>query len=218
MLTAWGRQHYATFPWRAERDPFFALLAEVLLQRTRAAQVGPVYRDLKARFPTPAGMAASNKAAILQSIRSLGLAWRAATLLKLARALEESHGGRVPDGPAALRSLPGVGPYAAAAYESFHRGRRAAIIDSNVVRLYGRLFGFPTHAETRRTKAMRELAEELTPRRAFRDYNYALLDFTREVCTPRPHCGACPLRGRCCYYAGRGETPAKAAGRRGARQ
>jgi A/G-specific adenine glycosylase len=98
-----------------------------------------------------------------------------------------------------LLSLPGVGPYAASAYLSFHCGKRAAIIDGNIVRLYGRVFGLSVHAETRRTKEFIALAESMTPPRAFRAYNYAVLDFTRAVCRPKPNCEGCPLRDLCAY-------------------
>ncbi|MBK6663249.1 MAG: hypothetical protein IPG47_11100 [Thermoflexaceae bacterium] len=53
-------------------------------------------------------------------------------------------------------------------------------------------------AETRRKRWLRELADSLTPRTGFREYNYAVLDFTMLVCRPGvPACGECPLRTEC---------------------
>ena len=104
--------------------------------------------------------------------------------------------GRVPDDYRTLTEVPGVGPYAAAAYLSLHTGKRAPIIDSNVVRLYGRFFGFDTGPETRRNKALIQLAERITPKRKFKEFNYALIDLTRAICGPRPDHDICPLYRR----------------------
>ena len=83
---------------------------------------------------------------------------------------------------------------------SFHCGIRDVIIDSNVVRLYGRLFGFEYDGETRRKPWLRELADRITPARIYRDFNYAVIDFTRSICKPRPDCGHCMLNAQCAYY------------------
>ena len=200
-LIQWGRVNYARFPWRAEKDPFFVLVAEILLQRTRAEQVVPVWLRLKGDLPTPSAFANVSLSTLREAIRSLGLSWRASYLIELGRALTVSHGGTIPDDASALRSLPGVGDYVAGAFESFHRNRHATIIDSNVVRLYGRLFGFKTGPETRRSRKFIELAKSLTPRNAHRAFNYALLDFTRMICAPKPRCAECVLRETCSYYA-----------------
>jgi A/G-specific adenine glycosylase len=174
-----------------------ALVAEILLQRTRAHQVVPVYREFCARFPSPEHLGGATPAQVLSVIRPLGLAWRAGRLVELGRVLAAL--GRVPTDRQTLEQLPGVGPYAAGALISFHVGRRATIIDSNVVRLYGRLFGIKTGPETRRTAQFRNLAEWVTPQAAHWDFNYALLDFTREVCTATPKCSGCILLRGCAF-------------------
>ncbi len=169
-----------------------------MLQRTRAEQVVPVYNLFVRRFPKPQDLASAGVRRIAGLIRPLGLRWRAKFLAALGRELAK-RGGAVPDTPEELLQLPGVGAYAAAAYLSLHARRHAAIVDANVVRLYGRLFGLPTDAETRRDRSFVALAELMTPKRGFRQFNYALLDFSRAVCRPRPLCQQCPLRSRCAY-------------------
>jgi A/G-specific adenine glycosylase len=153
------------------------------------------FRLFKENFPTPRALANSTETDILAVIRPLGLHWRARFLRLLGVALSEH--GDVPSEMPDLLSLPGVGPYGAAAYLSFHRNVRGVILDSNIVRFYGRLLGFSTGPETRRSRAFREIAEIATPLSGFRAFNYALLDFTRSICTPRPRCSECPLRRRC---------------------
>jgi A/G-specific adenine glycosylase len=193
-LIKWGRANYAPFPWRTG-GCFHALVAEILLQRTNAEQVVPVYQQLCMTYPTATSMSEATSSEIWTLLKPLGLHWRIPLIQKLA--VELRGLGSVPRVSSQLRKLPGVGEYASAAFQSLHCGIRAPIVDSNVVRLYGRLFGFEVDAETRRKKWFRELAAEMTPSRNHRAYNYALLDFTRAICRPKPRCGSCVLLDLC---------------------
>lgn len=193
----WGRANFADYPWRHESDPWFALLAEVLLQRTRASTVSRVYPDLKTRFPTPRALADADPSAVREVLGGLGLTWRLPLLQRLAD--EIARMGRVPTDERVLRGLPGVGAYVAAAYRSLHCGERSVLIDANVVRWLCRMTGRPMDGETRRKRWVLDLADELTPRRAFRDYNYAVLDFTMRVCAQPPVCERCPVREFCVF-------------------
>jgi A/G-specific adenine glycosylase len=131
--------------------------------------------------------------------QTLGLHWRGPLLYSTAERVA-AGGGVPPMELDALRGLPGVGPYAAAAWLSLHQGKRAVIVDNNVARLLSRLEGVEYDAETRRKRWVYELADLLTPVRAFRTYNYAVLDFTMAVCRPRaPLCPQCPLLSDCNY-------------------
>jgi len=175
-------------------------VAEVLLQRTRAEQVVPVYLNFIRVFQNPASLAHANIPDIEKVIAPLGLRWRAKFLQKLGKELAAE--GIVPADLALLRKLPGVGPYAASAYLSLHVGKRVPIVDSNVVRFYGRFFGFQTGPETRRDRQLFELADSLTPQKAFRRFNYAIIDFTRAICRPKPLHDICPVAKRCAFYRG----------------
>ena len=95
--------------------------------------------------------------------------------------------------------LPGIGDYTSSAFISFHLNKRELLIDSNIVRLYGRYFGIKTNAESRRDIVIRSLADKLTPKRNFTTYNYAVLDFAMNVCKSRPDCTNCELRRKCCF-------------------
>jgi A/G-specific adenine glycosylase len=176
-----------------------------LLQRTRAEQVVPVYERFAERYPEPKFLAREKPAEFLGVIASLGLRWRAPLMIQMAQKIEGS--GSPPENLEALTALPGVGPYAASAFLSLHRGKRAVIVDANVVRWLGRVFGFATDAETRRKAWLIRLADELTPRRRFRDYNYAVLDLAMKICVARPRCDDCPLsRGLCKYASARAKA------------
>lgn len=174
-------------------------MAEVLLQRTRADQVVPVYEQFAAKYSEPALLAREKPEEFDRVVRPLGLHWRAPLMLQMARQLEVTSGPA--DDMEELLALPGVGPYAAAAFLSMHRNVRAPIVDANVVRLLGRLLGFPFDGETRRKRWLIELVELLTPRREFRDYNFAILDLSMTICRSRPACADCPIRSFPCRFA-----------------
>ena len=169
------------------------------MQRTRAPNVAPVYEAFVKRFPRPDSLANASEAEILRIIRPLGLAWRAALLKQLGVVLAAT--GKVPSEIDKLIKLPGVGHYVAAAYASFHEAGRGVIIDANVVRFLSRLTGNPFDGETRRKRWLYDLADSLTPSAGAGRYNYAVLDFTMGVCTPRsPRCEVCPLGAEFCAY------------------
>jgi A/G-specific adenine glycosylase len=133
---------------------------------------------------------------VAEILRPLGLHWRTALLRELALTIVASG---VPKTHDELRRLPGVGQYAASAYLSLHRETRAVLIDANIVRWLCRMTGKPMNGETRRQRWIHELGESLTPKRAFRAYNYAALDFTMNICGKKPRCGECPIRRHCAY-------------------
>lgn len=169
-----------------------------MLQRTRAANVEPIWLVLTTRWPSPTDLSQSAESDVLQVTKALGLAWRGRNLRAIAIALVERFGGNVPIEQEALEQLPGVGPYAATATGVMAFGRTALVVDSNVVRLFGRLLGFAWDPETRRRAWFLELVRPYIPTTAARSANLAMLDLTGTVCTPlRPRCDRCPLRARC---------------------
>ncbi|WNF21311.1 hypothetical protein [Mesobacillus jeotgali] len=190
-LLQWEETNFVDFPWRSTSNMWHALVAEVMLQRTRAEQVVPVYEEFSNKYPTPKSYLDDDFSLIFCK---LGLPKRQVELQKLAVIFNEKH---IPIDKRELLGLPGVGPYISAAFRSFHLGIPDTIIDSNVVRLYGRYFGFKTHAETRREKWFIQFAEKLTPISDNRKYNYGLIDFTRAICRPAPKCNECPLNKKC---------------------
>jgi len=197
-LLSWAANNGRTFPWRKRLPLWQALVVEVLLQRTRAEQVVPVFREFRKRYTTAPSFGQASHDDIAELIAPLGLRWRVRSLIGLARALGNLK--TVPRDPRQLKELPGVGSYAASASLSFHAGVRATIIDSNVVRVLCRLVNVPYDGETRRKKWLVDLADKLTPVDDYKDYNYALLDFATVVCRPvRPLCGGCPLTAYCAW-------------------
>jgi A/G-specific adenine glycosylase len=194
-IIIWGQANYADFPWRHTPNRWHALVAEIMLQRTRAEQVLPAYLDFTAKYMTAADYAADPDGRVFAT---LGLNWREKYFRELATVLTGS--AEIPSDKDALLQLPGIGHYIASAYRSMHLGLRDVIIDSNVVRIYGRFFGFETDGETRRKKWFIDLADRITPVNRFRDYNYGLIDFTRTVCRPAALHNQCPVTQDCRYF------------------
>lgn len=202
-LLGWFEENGRRFAWRETEDPFHVLGAELMLQRTRADQVEPVYREFCTRFSTPQDVIDAGPEVVKGLFGRLGLLWRVEYFWKLQKELAREHGGTVPEEYDLLTDLPGVGQYAASAVRVFAHGERHTVVDSNVLRLFGRYYGieFPDHA--RRSPRVHHWATEHAPEAddRIREFNWALIDFAATICTPRsPDCDSCPLRRGCWYF------------------
>jgi A/G-specific adenine glycosylase len=204
-LRAWFRQHARSFPWRETTDPFHILLAEILLQKTDAPKVVPVYLRMVKDFPTPEAVGAARVERLSRLVAPVGLDYRAERLRGIAAALVRDHGGAVPASEEALMLLPGIGRYIARAVCAQAFGQRRAVLDTNVVRVLGRFFGVTSlRPRARDDPQMWAVAQFLLPHRVSdaREWNWALLDFAALVCTHRhPAHSTCPVRRRCLSQA-----------------
>ena len=198
-LLYWGRKNYEEYPWRADTDAWLTFVAEFFLQRTQANQVKNVYGEFKRRYPTAAALLDADPQEVAFLVGKLGLKFRHKWLRDIAEVAAD-RGGVLPEDMDELTKLKGVGIYTAAAWLSLHRCRRAVLADSNVVRWLSRMTGNPYNRDPRGVAWVRDLTERLTPQRAFQEYNYAVLDFTMRICTPRrPNCNDCPNLVDCRY-------------------
>ncbi|MEM2618865.1 MAG: hypothetical protein QXR87_04710 [Candidatus Hadarchaeales archaeon] len=197
-LLQWFERNGRDFPWRKTKDPYRILIAEIMLQRTKAEQVVPVYKKFIGHFPSPESLAKARTEAVRAFFSRLGLLWRADLVVRLAGELVKKFGGTPPSERKELLSLPGVGDYMADAVLSFAYGADVAVVDSNVCRVLRRIFDIRPKGEARRDRRFRELAMRLVPHGKSREFNWAMIDFASEICTPqKPKCGKCPLRYHC---------------------
>jgi A/G-specific adenine glycosylase len=201
-LLLWFQKHGRTFPWRKTRDPYRVLVAEILLQKTNAAKVLPAYRQLVKKYPKVRDLASANVADLRSIIRPLGLLYRARRLKKMARGIIINHGGKLPLTQKELKKLYGVGDYMTNAVMSFAYEQPVPIVDTNIVRVFARVFG--TKSPRPRARTDRMLWERIgtaVPAKRARDFNLALLDLAALVCTARdPKCSVCPMIRICLYY------------------
>ena len=197
-LLDWFAAHGRDLPWRRGYAPWDVLVSEVMLQQTQMDRVVPFFTRFLARFPDPAALAAAPEEEVLKLWEGLGYYARARNLQAAARAMVREHGSRVPADPDALRGLPGVGPYTAAAVASIAHGQDAPLVDANVERVLARVFDVDESLATAAgKKKIAALAARLLPPGRARDFNQALMELGALVCAKAPRCGDCPLREIC---------------------
>ncbi len=200
----WFNRNGRKYPWRDTTDPFRVLIAEMMLRRTKADQVKPVYEQLFKEFPDVEALADAENQKIEKILYPLGLKWRTPAFGLVVRELKEKYHCRVPDKREELKKLPGVGEYVAGAVLSVGYGKKEWIVDSNIVRVFKRYFGIETSKEGRRDRHVIEMAKMYVSCKNPGKANLAILDFAALVCMPKnPGCGKCPLKKECVYVSGR---------------
>jgi A/G-specific adenine glycosylase len=208
-LLAWYDRHRRVLPWRAvppERaDPYRVWLSEIMLQQTTVKTVDPYYRRFLARWGDVAALAAAPLDEVLRTWAGLGYYARARNLHACARAVVERHGGKFPPDEGALRALPGIGDYTAAAIAAIAFDAPATPLDGNVERVIARLFAVAEPFPQAKEK-LRRHARKLTPERRAGDFAQAMMDLGATICTPKkPACFLCPWNDSCAAHA-RGEA------------
>ncbi len=195
----WGRDHFRPFSWRLTKDPYCILMAEAMLHRTQALQVAPVYERFIQSYPDLFTLAKATKKDLHNALYSLGLRWRIDLIYKMVTELMERFGGQIPGEKADLLSLPGVSDYVASATRCFAWNFPEPLVDTNTVRIAGRLFGLESKDSSRRNRRFRELIAALVEPDNPRAYNYALLDLADQICIKKgqPECQVCPVK-QCC--------------------
>ncbi len=203
ILAEWYARQGRDLPWRRTRDPYRIWLSEVILQQTRVAQGMAYYLRFTERWPDVRALAAASEDEVLKMWQGLGYYSRARNLHAAARTVAERFGGEFPKDYAAVRALPGVGDYTAAAICSIACDSPCAVLDGNVYRVLARLFDIETPIDTAAgRKAFAELAQTELDTAAPGRYNQAIMDFGALQCTPaQPRCEECPLAEQCLALA-----------------
>ena len=198
-LLGWYARHRRDLPWRRTREPYRVLVSEIMLQQTQVDRVIPKYQEFLSRYPTFAELAHASAREVTRTWRPLGYYRRARSLHGIARETMARYAGRLPDDGAVLRSMTGIGRYTAGAILAFAHNQDAALVDTNVRRVLGRIFLGPRRLKKLRGhKTIWELAESLVPAGRAYDYNQALMDFGATWCTARkPRCSPCPMKAFC---------------------
>lgn len=197
-LLSWFAEHGRDLPWRHTRDPWLILVSEVMLQQTQVGRVIPKYGEFVRRYPTAAALAGFAPSEIIAFWSGLGYNRRALNLWKAAGLATREFGGTIPEDDAALRALPGIGSYTAAAIAAFAGNRDVVAVDTNVRRIFLRIFFGGEYAEEPGAAELDSVMRAALPRGRSREWHSALMDFGSLVCTSRaPSCEACPLAREC---------------------
>ncbi|MCU0494276.1 MAG: A/G-specific adenine glycosylase [Chloroflexaceae bacterium] len=202
-LLAWFEANARDLPWRRTRDPYAILVSEVMLQQTQVDRVIPKYLAFLAAFPTLESLAAAPTAEVIRMWAGLGYNRRAVNLQRTARAVLNDHGGTFPHEVAALRELPGIGPYTAGAVACFAFEQDVAFLDTNIRRVVRRWLVGPEDQEpTTSERQLVALAESAVPAGQGWLWNQAIMELGALICTATaPSCWRCPLREHCQAYA-----------------
>lgn len=196
----WFDSNGRDFPWReGGRSPYEILVAEILLQKTRANRVEEIYLDFLERLPSIKSINSSSRRKIKKILSPLGLQERRSRLLKrISRKIIAKYDGKIPSDKKKLEELPGVGPYISKATLCFAFGKKVPVLDANVARILGRCFSLDYKGDLRRKEKLKRLSRTLLSDENPQDYNYALLDLGALVCTSgNMKCGECPLANHC---------------------
>ena len=198
-LIDWGKSNFRFFPWRMTDDPYAILMAEIMLHRTQVKQVLPVYNRFINNYPDIKSIFEENEEKIKVILYPLGLHWRIKYIKKMAEEIYIRFDSSIPKQKEDLISLPGISDYIASAVRCFAWNISDSIVDTNTVRIVGRIYGVHTKDSSIRNQKIRLLIENLIDRQFPSKFNYALLDLAHLVCHKKkePECKVCPISSFC---------------------
>ena len=184
---------------RCELDyatPLQLLIATILSAQCTDKRVNMVTPALFARYPTASDLADAKPEELEEMIRSTGFFRnKTKSLLGMAAAVAERHGGEVPATMDELVGLPGVGRKTANVVlgNAFHRDE-GVVVDTHVARLSERL---GLTSQTDPVKIEQELMA-LFPVERWTMLSHLLIFHGRRICdAKKPKCGACVVNALC---------------------
>lgn len=205
-LLAWYDAHHRDLPWRvppralksgAKPDPYRVWLSEVMLQQTTVEAVKSYFLRFIELWPDIHALAAAESGEVMKAWAGLGYYSRARNLKACAETVAGEHGGVFPETEGALRALPGIGPYTAAAVAAIAFGKPAAVVDGNIERVVSRLFTIATPLPAAKSQ-IKDLVADMLPHDRPGDFAQAMMDLGASLCSPkRPKCMLCPVNEYC---------------------
>jgi A/G-specific adenine glycosylase len=197
-ILTWYRKNQRSLQWRSTTDPYHILVSEVMLQQTQVARVQEKLPLFLGTFPTLRRLASATTAEVVRAWSGLGYNNRSIRLRNLARIVVDEHGSSIPSDPTTLLQLPGIGPYTAHALACFAYGKRVPLVDTNVRRLFSRLFWkMRSASQTIDDDVLWKKAAQILPPNAYM-WNQAIMDLGAVICTASsPSCDTCPVAAYC---------------------
>jgi endonuclease III len=178
------------------RSPYELLTATILSAQCTDERVNMVTPALFRAYPAPVDLAAARQEDVEELIRSTGFFRnKARSLLGMATAVTERHGGTVPGSMEELTALPGVGRKTANVVLGNAFGiDEGVVVDTHVKRLSGRL-GLTSHTDPVKIEA--DLMK-VVDSAEWTDVSHLFIFHGRAVCrAPTPRCEACVLADLC---------------------
>ncbi|MDR0376715.1 MAG: A/G-specific adenine glycosylase, partial [Spirochaetaceae bacterium] len=163
------------FPWRLDASPWGVLVSEFMLQQTQTERVVPYWERWMRRWPSPQDLARASLEAVMREWSGLGYNRRARYIRDCAAAIVTLHNGLIPQTPADLQTLPGIGPYTAGAVACFGYNYPAVFIETNI--RAAALHFFFQGREGVRDRELLPLLEAALDRENPRKWHWALMDY-----------------------------------------
>ena len=201
LLLTWYKKNKRKLLWRQTKDPYKILVVEILLQRTDYKKIKKIYPIFIQKYPTIFNLYQAEDEDISELFNKIGLVSRAIRLKKIGNDIIYKYKGKIPNNKNDLISLCGVGNYISNAVLCFAYNKRVPIVDSNIIRLYGRVFNLKSLKSRPHTdKKIWDFAQKILPSFNYIEYNYALLDFSSKICKyKKPKCKMCVVSNICKY-------------------
>jgi A/G-specific adenine glycosylase len=196
----WFAKNGRDFPWRKANNPYYVLIAEILLRRTQANRVVEPYLGIIKRFPTPEDLSHADVSELRQWFQPLGLIKRADWLIDTAKQIVSEHAGIVPSSLDVLSKLTGMGVYSSRAVLCLAYGKAVPMIDESSGRLLRRILNQSSNCPAYSDRRLLKIAEDILPTEHARDFNLGLLDIAYSYCHYKlPDCPNCPLVEICSF-------------------
>ncbi len=202
-LLSWYEQNGRTFNWRRKGLTHYQyIIAEVLLQRTKAETIAKFYPNFIKNFPNWKALTKANTKKIEKYLRPIGLyRQRSKRLMSLAKEMVKRN-GRLPKGRNELEAIPFMGQYIANAVELVIFNQPSPLVDVNMSRVLERFFGKRKMADIRYDPYLQDLSYKIVDHKKPKEMNWVILDFAALVCkATRPICITCDLKMKCFYYS-----------------
>lgn len=201
-LLLWGDKNLRKFPWRDTADPYKIAVAEIMLHRTKANQVEDIYLKFIQKYPDFESIVKADRKTIRSEMESLGLFWRSDMLYDMAREIVDNYSGKLPMDKKKLMAMPGIGNYISAAILCFGSNLPEPILDTNTVRVIGRIFGLKITDSSRRSKLYYDIMHDLVDFWNPRIISFTLIDYASIICIAgiKPRCDICTLKDICLFF------------------
>lgn len=201
LLLQWSQKNSPEYPWRKTSDPYKIMISEMLLRRTRASNVIPVYKTLIKKFPNIESLQKSSVREIEKIIRSLGIKSRSSKIRSTAQTIARKYPDSFPSEEKELKNVLGSGSnYTINTIRCFAYDQNVPIFDVNVQRIFERIFSIDFGKDAHKKKDSWKTVSYALPQKNVKQFNWALLDLGKEICVhSTPKCEKCPLKTICDY-------------------
>ena len=201
-ILEWYHENGRKFYWRKKGLSNYQLvIAEVLLQRTKAETIAAFYPNFIQEFPNWKSLATASLKKIARHLKPIGLYTQRSIRLKNLATEMVKRNGRLPKDRQDLESISFMGQYTANAVELVIFDQPSPLIDVNMSRVLERFFGARKLADIRYDPYLQELSYRIVEHESAKEMNWAILDFAAIICRAKnPLHKECPLKSCCGFY------------------